>query len=110
MQARITYAPTGDSHGDLPLGWSYQESLLGFNVFAELEDTEAEARVKIAELVAALGRLSYEVTVTVGDADPETWTCRPGNVAAADDRTSTDLQSHHPIWAVTIPVYPIRSA
>lgn len=109
MQARINYAPTGDSHGDIPLGWSYQQSLIGFNVFDELGDTEADARAAIAELSAALGRLTYTVTITVGDADPETWTCNPGSIAPADDRTTTDLQTHANVWAVTIPAYPIRS-
>lgn len=110
MQARITYAPTGDQHGDMPLGWSYQEALLGFNAFDEAPgDTEDDARAKIAELAAALGRLSYEVTVTINDADPETWTCRPGSIAPADDRTSIDLQTNTNTWAVTIPAYPIRS-
>jgi hypothetical protein len=108
-QARITYAPTGDGHGDIPLAWSYQQTLIGFNVFDESQDGETEARARIAELAAALGRLSYSVTITVDDADPETWTCDPGSIAAADDRTTSDLQTHTNVWAVTIPAYPIRS-
>lgn len=110
MQPRIQYAPTGDQHGDTPLGWSYQEAILSFNVFNEtVGDTEDDMRGKIAELGAALGRLSYTVAVTIGDAGAETWTCRPGTVAPVDDRDSIDLRSARPLWAVTIPVHPVRS-
>jgi hypothetical protein len=109
MQARINYAPTGDAHGDVPLSWSYQETVLSFNVFDELSTTEAGARAKIAALVAALGRLSYTVTITVDGATAEVWTCRPGSVVPVDDRTTFDLQSHRAVWTVTIPAYPIRS-
>jgi hypothetical protein len=109
MQARINYAPTGDAHGDVPLSWSYQETVLSFNVFDELSTTEAAARAKIATLVAALGRLSYTVTITVDGATAEVWTCRPGSVVPVDDRTTFDLQSHRAVWTVTIPAYPIRS-
>jgi hypothetical protein len=109
MQPRITYAPTGDAHGDMPLGWSYQETVIAFNVFCERPATEADARSAIAEVAAALGRLNYTMTITVNGAAPETWTCRPGSIQAADDRTSTDMGTHENVWGVAIPAYPIRS-
>jgi len=109
MQPRINYAPTGDAHGDMPLSWSYQETVHALNVFDEGSTSEATTRAKIAELVAALGRLTYPITVPVDGASAETWTCRAGAVVPVDDRTSTDLQTHEALWAVTIPAYPIRS-
>lgn len=109
LQPRITYAPESDVHGDLPLGWSYQQSILGFNVFYEGGSSETVMRAKIAELVAALGRLSFTTTVTVNDADPEAWTCNPGSVTAVGGRTRTDMRLYNPVWSVAIPVYPIRS-
>lgn len=109
MQPRITYAPTGDGHGDMPLGWSWQESLLNFSVFLETAASESAARAAVAKVVAAVSRLSYTTTVTVAGASPETWTCRPGSVVPAGDRTTSDLQSHANVWAVSIPVYPVRS-
>lgn len=109
MQPRITYAPSGDEHGDTPLSWSYQEIVHSFNVFDEGSDSEATTRAKIAELTAALGRLTFPMTITVDDADPETWVCRAGAVTPVDDRNSTDLQTHEALWAVVIPAYPIRS-
>jgi hypothetical protein len=109
MQARITYAPTGDAHGDVPLSWSYQETLINFAVFAETATSESDARGRIATLTSALGRLSYPVTITVNGATPEVWTCRPGSIALTEARNSTDLLSGKPVWAVSIPAYPVRS-
>ena len=109
LQARITYAPDGDAHGSMALGWSYQQTLLGFSVFKESAASETAARAAIAELAAALGRLSYTVTITVGDAAPETWTCDPGSIAPAGGRSFNDLKTYDNAWAVTIPAYPIRS-
>jgi len=109
LQARINYAPTGDAHGDMPLSWSYQESILGFNVFYEGATSEAEMRSRIAELVAATGRLTYETTVTVNGADAETWTCRPGTIQPIGGRTRSDMRLYNPVWSVSLPVYPIRS-
>lgn len=109
LQARINYAPTGDGHGDMPLGWSWQESLLNFSVFLENAASESAARAAVATVVAAVSRLSYTATVTVNGASPETWTCRPGSVVPAGDRTTSDLRTHANVWAVSIPVYPVRS-
>jgi hypothetical protein len=110
MQPRTQYAPSSDDvSGEMPLSWVWQDSILGFNVFAEDVTTEADLRSRLAALTAAVGRLSYATTVTVGDAAPETWTCRPGTVTPAGSRTSFDLQTHDPVWSVSIPVHPIRS-
>jgi hypothetical protein len=110
MQPRIQYAPTSDDvAGEMPLGWSWQDSILGFNVFAEDASSEADARSRVAQVVASVARLSYAITVTVGDADPETWTCRPGSVTPVGGRSLVDLTHHDPVWSVAIPVYPIRS-
>lgn len=109
LQARITYAPDGDTHGSLALGWSYQQAILGFSVFKESAASEAEARAAIAELAAALGRMRYTVTITVNDADPEAWTCDAGSIAPAGGRSFNDLKTHDNAWAVTIPAYPVRS-
>lgn len=109
IQARIQYAPTGDGHGDMPLAWSWQESILGFNAFYDDGVSEAEMRSRIAELTAAISRLSYETTVTVSDADPETWTCRPGSIVPIGGRTRTDMRLYNPVWSVALPVHPIRS-
>lgn len=110
MRPRTTYAPDSDwVNGSMPLSMVWQESILGFTVFADAAASEAEARSWIADLVQALGRLRYPVTVTVGDAAPETWVCGPGTVAPAGGRSRADLQDHNNVWEVTIPCQPIRS-
>jgi hypothetical protein len=110
MQPRIKYAPTSDwQHGDLALGFTYQQVVLSFQVAARTAASEAVARSAIAELVAALGRLSYLVTVTLAGAPAETWTCDPGAVVAVDDRQYADLAHHDPAWQISIPAYPVRS-
>lgn len=108
-QPRVSYAPQSDDIPDTPLGFTWQEALIGFNVFNENATGESDTRSKIADLSTALARLSYSVTITVNDADPETWTCRPGAVVPAAGRTLTDLQTHGDVWSVSIPAYPIRS-
>ena len=109
MQARIRYAPTSDyEHGDIPLAWSWQQTLLSFEVTTRGATTEAAARAAVAELVAAVARLSYSVTVTVDGAAPETWACNPGTVAPRDDRNRVDVTHHSSVWVVTIPCHPVR--
>lgn len=109
IQPRILDAPTGDGHGDMPLGWSWQESILGFNAFYEEATSESEMRSRIAELTAAISRLTYQTTVTVSDADPETWTCRPGAIVPLGGRTRSDMRLFNPVWSVAIRVHPVRS-
>lgn len=108
MQTRVSYL-TSDDLPDMPLGWTWQTPTLGFNVFYDGMVSEATMRARVATLLSRVARLSYEVTVTVGDADPETWTCQPGSVVPVGGRTLSDLRRFDLLWSVTIPVYPIRS-
>jgi hypothetical protein len=110
MRPRVAYAPDSDwVDGSMPLSMTWQESLIGFTVFADEATSEAQARMWIAELVRALGRLRYTVTITVGDAPAETWTCAPGTVTPAGGRTLASLRDHDNVWEVSIPCQPIRS-
>lgn len=109
IMPRITNAPAGDDHGEVPLAWSWQDSILGFNVFYEGGTSEAEMRSRIAVLTAAISRLTYQTTVTVSDADAETWTCRPGSITPIGGRTRTDMRLFNPVWSIAIPVHPVRS-
>lgn len=111
MLPRVGYAPSSDFvHGDLALGWTYQQTLLNFDVFATSPADEQEQRDLIADLVAAVTQFpAYEVTVTVDDAAPETWTCDPGSVTPNGSRNWADVKHHNPVWAVSIPCYPVRS-
>lgn len=103
---RRTAPPSDFVHGEVTLGWSYQQSILSFDV-AAFGATEAQAKAAIAELEAALGRLQFEVTVEVGDAPALTWTCDAGEAIPIGDRTYANLRAAEPSWSVAIPCYPI---
>lgn len=106
-QARVRRAPPSDHvHGDLALGWNWQQSALSFVVVA-LEATEAEGKAAVLELEEAVARLSYSVTVTVGTAPPYTWTCDPGSVTATRNRTRFDVRSGQSEWSVELPCHPV---
>lgn len=111
MAPRNEYAPTSpDVDGEMPLGWSWQQSILGFSVVKDDAVTEAAMRTKIVELVAAVARLSFTITVTVSDAPAETWTAQgAGSVVPVGGRTYEDMRHHDPVWSVSIPVHPVRS-
>lgn len=110
-QARINYAPESDFvHGSLALGYTWQQTLLSFEVAPFGPTGEQETRTAVAALVAAVSQFpAYEVTVTVGNAAPETWQCDPGSVVPGGARTYVDLRDSDPFWRVSIPCYPIRS-
>jgi hypothetical protein len=110
MQPRIQYAPSSlELHGDLALGWTWQQTILGFEVAAFSAASEQASRDAVAELLAAITQgLEFDVSVTVGDADPEVWTCNPGTLTPTGDRSSADLRRHTDPWSVTLPAYPVR--
>lgn len=108
IQARVQYAPTSAwLHGEEPLGWTYQQSLLAFSV-APVNSDETDGREAVEELRAALSRLSFEITVTVDDAPAETWTCTAGTVEPAGSRTLANLRHNCPSWSVGVPAHPVR--
>lgn len=111
IQARITYAPDSDFvHGSLALGYTWQQTILSFEVAPFGSSGEQETRTAIAALTAAVSQFpAYAVTVTVGDAAAETWQCDPGSVVPTGGRTYMDLRDADPVWRVTVPCYPVRS-
>lgn len=109
IEPRISYVP--DSawvDGSVAVAVSYAQTFLGFDVVTDQAVSESESRLLLAELRRALGQFRYGVTVTVGDAPPETWACDPGTVGPID-RSFVDLRDHNPVWPVTIPCRPTRT-
>lgn len=106
-QKRVRYAPPSDfAHGDVALGWNWQQSILSFTVRA-FNANETQLKAAIDELEAAVSRMRYEVTVTVGDAPALVWTCDPGQVIPVRDRTYTDLRLATAPWSVELPCHPV---
>lgn len=109
LQARVEYADDVPGvHGSEAVGWSWQQSVLGFDFVADVA-TEAEAQAAKAELVAAVSQFSFTVTTQVSGAPAEGWSANPGSVVSASSsgRTTLDLVYVWPAWSVAIPVYPI---
>lgn len=107
-QARVRYAPASDfAHGEVALGWNWQQSLLQFTAMAPAGTSESVAKAAIAELEEAITRLSYSVTVTVDDAPAYTWACVPGSVTPTADRSYVDLKYGNATWAVDLPCNPV---
>lgn len=104
---RRTAPPSDFLHGDVVLGMVYQQATLPFQVTAKPGSTETQVKAALAELEAAIARLQFEVTVTVGDAPAQTWTCDAGEAMPTSDRSYADLRSVRPSWSVSIPCYPI---
>lgn len=110
MQSRILYAPSSAYiPGDVALAATWQQTSLNFDVVAPRVSTETQARAAIAELLTAIYRLQFPLTVSVSDADGETWTCDAGSVAPLGSRTYVDLRYHGPVWGVSIPCHPVRA-
>lgn len=109
LLAVVQYA--GDSpwvHGSTAVSARWQQTVLGFDI-CPVADTETELRALVAELRAAVSQFVFTTSVTVSDADAETWRCDMGSIAAVA-RDYTDLANLNPVYPVTIPVYPIRVA
>jgi hypothetical protein len=110
MQPRGRDAPTADDlDGETTTAWSWQETMLVFEVVTDVSASEADSRSLIAELRAAITRLNVPVTVTVGDAPAETWRGKLGTLTPTGPRNRWDLAKHNPTWTVTIRCHPIRS-
>jgi hypothetical protein len=104
------YASTSDyEHGETIRGARWHNTLLSWEVVTDAASTEQAAREAIAEVLAAVSRLEYEVTVTVDGAPAETWLAQGyGTVTVNGARTFANLRDHNPVWSITLPVYPTR--
>jgi hypothetical protein len=110
MQARVAYAPESDwAHGSVPLSWSWQQTMLNFEVAAIDASSESAARSAHADLLEAVTQWAFLVTTTVSDSPAETWTCHPGSVTPGGPRSYVDLRHFINVWVVTVPCYPVRA-
>jgi hypothetical protein len=109
MQPRTRYATTSDyEHGDEPRGWTWQQTILGFDFVTDASASETESRALVAEVRTAIARLRYSVTVTVDGAPAETWLCNPGTLPSVA-RKRPDLVDSNPVWPLSLPCNPVRT-
>lgn len=108
MQSRVVYMPdSADVDGSEAIAATWQQSLLSFDWVRE-GATETQVQASFAEVLAAVGQFSYTVTTTVSGAPAQVWSADRGSVVPSA-RTYVDLEHRIPVYAVTIPVYPIAS-
>lgn len=109
VQPRIKYAPTSDwVNGDVALSRTLQQSLITFRV-RPVDATETDARTALNELQSAISQLSFTVTEAISGAPARIWSCDPGSMQLANPRSYADLKTVTPVWAVSIPCYPLPS-
>jgi hypothetical protein len=94
-------------HGSVATGWRYQDGILSGDVFPVVADAAALATA-VAEMRAALGRLSYTVTTNV-NGDVSVWSAQPGSMTRSP-LDAIKVGRNEPVWSLTIPVYPIPGA
>ena len=109
LQQRIIYAPDAPGvHGSEALAASWQQAVLGFDWCRFDAATEAQVAASYDEVAEALGQFSFLVTTAVSDALAQTWAANAGSLVPSA-RTYSDLTYRNPVYAVSIPVYPIPS-
>lgn len=109
---RTTYAAdSAYTHSSEKIASALQQGILGFHFVADVA-TETALQVAIAEVEAALDQWSYTVTTTINGAPPKVWACDEGSIQIAGDgeRDFYNLTNVDPVYAVSIPVYPIPGA
>lgn len=108
-QWRIGYAPDSvDVHGSEPVSAAYQQAVLGFDWVRDNGATETQVQSSRKEVEAALAQFSYTVTTQVSGAPAEVWSANPGSQVPTA-RTYSNLTYRNPVYAVSIPVYPVSA-
>lgn len=109
---RHSYA--GDSaytHGAELVASALQQAVLGLSWMRVGATTEAQIQTSYDEVAAALDQQTYTVTVTVNGAAARVWSADPGSMELAANRLDrVSMQHLVPVYAVSIPVYPIPGA
>jgi hypothetical protein len=109
LQWRLGRMPdSADVHGSETISASYQQSILGWDWVREDGSTETQVQASRKEVEAALGQFSYTITTQISGAPAEVWSADPGDQVSSA-RSYEDLANANPVFAVTVPVYPIAS-
>lgn len=109
LQWRLGYMPdSSDAHGSELVSAAYQQAILGFDWVRDGGATETQVQASRAEVAAALAQFSYTVETQVSGAPAEVWSADPGSQVPSA-RVYANLLHRNPVYAVSIPVYPIAS-
>lgn len=108
--ARNGYAPANRFRDGAELTSSaWEKTNLGLDWMADEASSETEIQAAYAEVLAAIGQFTFEVTTQVSGAPAQVWRADRGSMSPAP-RTYLDLANLCPVYPVTIPVHPIPGA
>lgn len=108
-QKRLGQMPDApDIDGTEYVSSSYQQSRLNFDFVTDKATSETELQALEDELAAAIDQFAFVVTTQVDGAPARAWSANSGDLIPPS-RTYTDLANHNPVFAVSIPVFPIAS-
>jgi hypothetical protein len=106
---RRNYMPdSADNHGSELISAAYQQAILGWDWVRDGGATETQVQASRDEVAEALAQFAYTVTTQVSGAPAEVWSAEPGDQVPSA-RTYVDLVHANPVYAITLPVYPIAS-
>lgn len=107
LQRRVAYAPDSvDVDGSEAVAASWQQSMLNFDWVRDGDATEAQVQASRNEVRDAVGQFAYTVTTQVNGAPVEVWAADGGSQTPSP-RDYLNLAYRNPVYAVSIPVYPI---
>lgn len=110
LQSRLTYMPDSvDVDGSVPIAAAWQQAMLSFDFLRDAAASETVVQAAYLEVAAALAQFSFTVTTQVSGAPAQVWAANRGSIVppARDFENLTYLD---PVYAVTIPVYPIAGS
>lgn len=102
---RTQYAQSRWIDGSFPVSSVWEHSQLTGTLILSA-DTAADLASAKAEVVAALGRMSYEVTTEQNGVE-QTWTADRGSLVLAGDLDIINLRELFEVYRFVIPVHPL---
>lgn len=110
MVARVGYMPDSPNvDGSEAISAAWGQGILGVDWIPLGAANETAVQSAYAAVIAAIGQFSYTVTTQVNGAPAQVWTADRGSMqlGGSDGRTYVDLVTRTPIYALSIPVYPV---
>lgn len=106
-QGEVTY--TTDSPrvtGSVAIASKWQQTVLGWDWVSDQAASESDVQAAFEEVAEALGQFTYTVTTQVAGAPAQAWKAYMGALVPSP-RSYEDLANSNPVFAVTVPIYPI---
>ena len=100
------YASSPNTHGAVATHATWQLGFMSGDVVLSGADNPADRANAIAELRAALSRLSFTITQDWGG-QTETWTTQGYSTITPSPLSYVSVTRDEPVYSLSIPVYPL---